>query len=190
MSTYRMTLSSLNLNSDGTGLWLYGRNADVFRSTEEGPKDGYFQYSFFDSTMDGENFDRSMEKAENEGIMSLAFAKELRLNISGGHLKKTYFGMSKLIGLIFLEAKYDNTDFISVTKIPFLEVFSKNLFSMSSSHFNRIVPCKLTMDSSIITVLSIDCNKIDNFSQGNPLIEVSSVKSEKPKMRTLSKMFF
>lgn len=190
MSSYRMTLSSLKLESDGTGLWLYGKNSDMFRTSEEGPNDGYFQYAFFDSTIDGENFDASMEKAENKGIMSLAFAREIRLTISGGHLKKTHFGMSKLIGLIFLEARYEGTSFVNVEKIPFLEVFSKNLFSMSSSHFNRTVPVKLTMNSSIITVLSFDCNKIDQFSYSNPSTKITNTAVEKSKTRSFSKIFF
>lgn len=168
MNSAKTTIATIKLKSDGVGLWLFGKNSSIFKTDEEGPTDGYYLYTFFDTSITGEDFNRCLEKVENDGVMSIAFASDVRISVSGGHLRMTHFGMSKLVGLINVEARFVGASYSHVTKIPFIEVFSKNMYVMSSKPFNRIFSTAVTMDSSIITVLSYDDTKVDKFAVDNP----------------------
>lgn len=104
----------------------------------------------------------------------------------------THFGMSKLVGLINVEARFVGATYSHVTKIPFIEVFSKNMYAMSSKPFNRVFSTAVTMDSSIITVLSYDDMKVDKFVVDNPYapkIDEERTKSLSFKQKSVTFMF-
>lgn len=104
----------------------------------------------------------------------------------------THFGMSKLVGLINVEARFVGSTYSHVVKIPFIEVFSKNMYAMSSKPFNRVFSTAVTMDSSIITVLSYDDTKVDKFAVDNPYapkIEEEKTKGLSLKQKSVTFMF-
>jgi hypothetical protein len=164
--SYKETNETRKLKSDGTGLWFLSKTAVKVASNRK----LFFAIKVFSEGDDIDGFNRGLEKATEEGIMSVAYADAIFVKGVGLSVSVDYERVATMTGRFQVNAQFGNET---------MPIMTAGTALLLGSIDSPIVPPGFSLNvEAVATMRNIDLftktvdNGEDLFESENPMYEV------------------